>query len=449
MVNNRLVRKSLPYIIGITIFLILSMVADSQIAKNQDSERLKVAGKYSAFQYELTSILDREVTLMKGIITLLSFKEMELSDEEIYAYIDSLLPEEQKLIRNISILEGTTIRWAYPFETERGAIGIDLATVEGQQRGVLTVKEDKVNYFQGPVKLVQGEEGYIIRLPILYEDGTYWGQLSLVINREEYVNQIQRIALNNDIRVHIVSKNDQVIVYNDEDILDYKPLIFELVTDRMNLDIYVVPMNGWADNTMTLLSGFIISLLISVVIGIGIWYNLQATEKLEKMANRDFLTGVYNRHFFDEYIGIVIGEARRTREEIGFVIIDLNNFKYVNDTYGHLIGDEVLKKTAWLLDEHCRSKDVVFRIGGDEFMIVLSNISSPKIIEEFVQRIEKSFDEAFTFGHHTIKITPAIGYGIYPEDGMDVDAVARMADERMYTNKKEHKEEARKEQNNV
>jgi sensor domain CHASE-containing protein len=153
MTNNKLIRKSLPYIIGVIIFLILSMVADSQIAKNQDSERLKVAGRYSAFQYELTSILDREVTLMKGIITLLSFKKMQISDEEIYGYIDSLITEQQKLIRNISILEDTTIRWAYPVESERGAIGIDLATVDGQKRGVLTVKENRVNYFQGPVNL--------------------------------------------------------------------------------------------------------------------------------------------------------------------------------------------------------------------------------------------------------------------------------------------------------
>jgi diguanylate cyclase (GGDEF)-like protein len=444
MTNNKLIRKSLPYIIGIIIFLILSMVADSQIAKNQDSERLKAAGRYSAFQYELTSILDREVTLMKGIITLLSFKKMQISDEEIYGYIDSLITEQQKLIRNISILEDTTIRWAYPVETEQGAIGIDLATVEGQKRGVLTVKEERRSYFQGPVNLVQGGQGYIIRLPILQEDQSYWGQLSLVIDREEYVDQIRRIAMKNDIRVHIVSKLDRSIVYEDLTVLEEKPLVFELETDRMYLDIYVVPMKGWNDNTLTLLAGFIISLLVSVAIGVGIWYNLEAIKKLEKMANRDFLTGMYNRHFFDEYISIVIGEARRTKEDIGFVIIDLNNFKAINDTYGHLIGDEVLKRTARVLNEHCRSKDVVFRIGGDEFLIILPNISSDKVIKEFIKRIDASFEDEFMFGQQSIQISPAIGYGLYPEDGVDVDAVTRAADERMYTNKSEYKQEARK-----
>jgi diguanylate cyclase (GGDEF)-like protein len=444
MTNNKLIRKSLPYIIGVIIFLILSMVADSQIAKNQDSERLKVAGRYSAFQYELTSILDREVTLMKGIITLLNFKKMQISDEEIYGCIDSLITEQQKLIRNISILEDTTIRWAYPVESERGAIGIDLATVDGQKRGVLTVKENRVNYFQGPVNLVQGGQGYIIRLPILHEDQSYWGQLSLVIDREEYMNQIQRIAMKNNIRIHIVSKLDRTIVYEDLSVLEEKPLVFELETDRMNLDIYVVPMNGWNDNTLTLLAGFVISLLVSVAIGVGIWYNLQATKKLEKMANRDFLTGMYNRHFFDEYISIVIGEARRTKEDIGFVIMDLNNFKAINDTYGHLIGDEVLKKTARVLNEHCRSKDVVFRIGGDEFLIILPNIASHKVIKEFIKRIEDSFEDEFMFGQQSIRISPAIGYGLYPEDGVDVDSVTRAADERMYANKSEYKQEARK-----
>lgn len=439
MINNKWIRRSLPYVISVIIFLTLSMVVDSQIMKSQEAERLRVAGKYSTFQYELTSLLDYQVMLMNGIISLIQFNAMDLGDEEIYAYIDSIVPKGQKMIRSIGILEDTTIRWSYPYVDGQGTVGIDLAYVSGQSRGVLLVKEDKVNFFQGPVKLIQGGEGYIIRLPILHEDGAYWGQLSLVIDREEYVRQINTIAKKNEIRVHIVSQDDRKVVYQDEEILEKKPLRFELITDRMDLDVYVVPQNGWQEHSLSLLGGFVISLLISIAIGVGIWYNLQATQKLEKMANRDFLTGMYNRHFFDEYIGIVVGEARRSREDIGFVLIDLNNFKEINDTYGHLIGDEVLKKTAQVLDEHCRSKDVVFRIGGDEFLIVLPNISSPRVVKEFIKRIEVSFQDAFAFGQYSIQISPAIGFGTYPEDGVDVDSVTRAADERMYTNKSEQK----------
>lgn len=445
MINNKWIRRSLPYIISIIIFLTLSMVVDSQIAKSQEAERLMTAGRYSTFQYELTSILDQKVMLMNGIISLITFKDMNLVDEEIYAYLESIVPQEQKMIRTIGILEDTTVRWSFPYADGQGTVGIDLAKVSGQSRGVLTVKEERVNYFQGPVKLVQGGEGYIIRLPILYEDGSYWGQLSLVIDRAEYVREIYKIARRNDIRVHIVSKHDRGVVYGDAEVLEKKPLVFELRTERMDLDIYVIPQKGWQEHSLTLLGGFVISLLISIAIGIGIWYNLQATQKLEKMANRDFLTGMYNRHFFDEYIGIVIGEARRSKEDIGFVLIDLNDFKDVNDTYGHLIGDEVLKKTAQVLNEHCRSKDVVFRIGGDEFLIVLPNITSPRVIKEFIKRIEASFEDAFAFGQYSIHISPAIGYGMYPEDGVDVDSVTRAADERMYTNKSEHKQEREKE----
>ena len=107
-------------------------------------------------------------------------------------------------------------------------------------------------------------------------------------------------------------------------------------------------------------------------------------KELVSVAIKDALTGAYNRHYFDEYIQHELLNATRRNESISVVMVDLNKFKLANDTYGHAVGDEILITVAKMLKASIRDTDMVFRVGGDEFMLILprSRCNDIKMVEK-------------------------------------------------------------------
>ena len=159
-------------------------------------------------------------------------------------------------------------------------------------------------------------------------------------------------------------------------------------------------------------------------------------EMLEKTFNeaiKDPLTGLYNRKFFYENVTKLLDIADRENRPLLIIFIDLDNFKYVNDVYGHKRGDEVLKEVAEILKCGFRNSDIISRLGGDEFVvaILLKNNEEQikKIIDRTRDRIEKRLPE----------ISFSYGYAKYPDDGGCIERLIHVADERMYFNKRERK----------
>ncbi len=157
--------------------------------------------------------------------------------------------------------------------------------------------------------------------------------------------------------------------------------------------------------------------------------------ELQKKALYDPLTGLFNRHALIEFLTREIERIKREKGEKLFIIfLDLDNFKQVNDLYGHKKGDEVLKEVAELLKSHFRKYDIVARFGGDEFMVVVRN-SSRKNVEEILQKLQKRIEEIFKrFG-----ISVSYGIAVAPNDGTDLDRLINLADKRMYIMKERHK----------
>lgn len=97
----------------------------------------------------------------------------------------------------------------------------------------------------------------------------------------------------------------------------------------------------------------------------------EAQRKLEKQANRDYLTNLHNARYFNEIAKDLIKISKRENKALGIIVLDIDRFKNINDTYGHAAGDEIIKSLASLLKKHTRESDIVSRLGGDEFAILL------------------------------------------------------------------------------
>ncbi len=155
-------------------------------------------------------------------------------------------------------------------------------------------------------------------------------------------------------------------------------------------------------------------------------------DKIQYMAFHDALTGLPNRKLFSDRLSITLAHAKRNKTKIGIIMLDLDNFKEVNDTLGHDAGDVILKITAERLCESVREEDTVARFGGDEFVLILANIDSIEDAALIAQKIVDRFSEPVPVYSSQIIVTTSIGIAEYPEDGTEEGVLLKNADTAMY-----------------
>ncbi|MEW5745068.1 MAG: EAL domain-containing protein [Nitrospirota bacterium] len=155
-------------------------------------------------------------------------------------------------------------------------------------------------------------------------------------------------------------------------------------------------------------------------------------EEVRHMAHHDALTGLPNRRLFADILGLELAKARRSQGRFAVLFLDLDRFKYINDTLGHDIGDELLNMVAERLRGSVRESDIVSRMGGDEFNILLADIAHPEDIITVARKIIDSFREPFAVKKHTLHISTSIGISICPDDALDSESLFKNADIAMY-----------------
>jgi len=155
-------------------------------------------------------------------------------------------------------------------------------------------------------------------------------------------------------------------------------------------------------------------------------------EKLRYNAVTDHLTELPNRFLFFDRLNMALAQAQRDFQKLAIIMLDLDEFKKVNDTHGHNIGDQLLKAVAGRLVNMFRKGDTVARWGGDEFILLLPEIRLSDVAKNVAERILHSFSKPFEFDELKIPITASIGVALFPDDGDDADTLIKNADIAMY-----------------
>ncbi|MDH5424574.1 MAG: diguanylate cyclase [Gammaproteobacteria bacterium] len=164
-----------------------------------------------------------------------------------------------------------------------------------------------------------------------------------------------------------------------------------------------------------------------------------AEERIKHLAEFDQLTGLPNRELFKDRLDQAVHRTKRNKKEIALLFIDLDAFKSVNDTYGHQTGDELLQEVAQRLLACVREQDTVARLGGDEFMIILESLVDKEDAALVAEKVIKSLSNKIQLGKHEASIGASIGISVYPDDGVDQEALIKYADMAMYQAKSKGK----------
>jgi diguanylate cyclase (GGDEF)-like protein/PAS domain S-box-containing protein len=196
-----------------------------------------------------------------------------------------------------------------------------------------------------------------------------------------------------------------------------------------NLELRLRRRDGsavWVLENMMLLDGTIEGTIIDIT------DRKHAQEQMEYQAYHDALTGLPNRLLFRDRISVALAHARRSSRASAVMFLDLDQFKLVNDTLGHTVGDRMLQVIAARIVTCVRADDTVARMGGDEFTILLGDLNDRKGAAAVAQKVLEALRYPVTLDEHELYLTTSIGIAIFPEDGADAETLLKNADRAMY-----------------
>ena len=256
----------------------------------------------------------------------------------------------------------------------------------------------------------------ILDEPLYPETGAYWSLVDYISRRYIVLTNTENAKVCRMIAPDYLRK----VLRKESDILKFE---YCIRNENIYKVMHVIPIEWAKDNRLTKV------MLVSMDIGQKI--------ELENMANTDGLTGLFNERYFTNIL------QNKEKKKLPFVLfyIDLDRFKPINDTYGHSTGDQVLQEIARRLQECIRSNDYAFRIGGDEFALIICSAYDKAFCCHMAERIQIALTEPIKLAGKTLQVGVSCGCAAFPEDSSEAEEVRAIADQRMYEEKEKHHRE--------
>ena len=300
-----------------------------------------------------------------------------------------------------------------------------------------------------PFTLRKNFSGALGYLPIYLEnergESSFWGFATVTILFPEIFQEVNlarltKLGFDYQIwRIHPDTNRKQVIASSRISALD-RPVEQQFDISNGSWTLSLTPIAGWnssLDLFSKLLLGFCLSLMLAALVKLFLESKLHASE-LEKTAHFDTLTGLPNRRLLLYRLNEAIARSQRSDKKIAICCLDLDNFKAVNRSLGCKAGDYLLVRIAKRLQKFVRAEDIIARVGGDEFVIVLQDLSYNEEVKIILERIIEAITNPIVLDSQIISVSASIGVTIFPHDNCSINALLRYADKAMSYSKKQN-----------
>jgi len=433
-------KKILSVIIAVlvTSFFIRSFIVieKRQLRYEEQSNRLNaiktLTGITDAMQRELdksfeyTEFLDMIITEDKNIST------------DMLREYSNLILDRNETIKNIQIAPEGVIKWVYPQEGNEKAIGHDLMSDPKRSPYVEAAIEERIPITQGPVEALQGGLLVFSRKAIyVVENGIekFWGLSIVTLDFNELIKKCGLSPRKEGYYFAFRApkpdtRND--FLWGEHGIFEKDPLIKTVETGDQKWEVGILPEDGWYGKRYFTVQMDKLFLIIAIVIFalVSMYINLHL--KIFEDARLDPLTRTLNKKYFRKYVEKKLKQKNKIH---GFIVLDMDDFKSINDNFGHPVGDSVIIEVSKRIRSVLRNTDRLSRFGGDEYSVFIYNAGNEGTVNKVRDRILEAVNSPMELNGLKLDVSVSAGTSVFPQDGTSFNELLRISDQRMYSNK--------------
>jgi diguanylate cyclase len=432
--KNQIISIVLALLVWFMVFGVLQTLAKYEKNKHLAKEK-QDAENYGEL---LRSSVDRELNsllfISNGLASYLSVYKEELDSSKVNAILKDMW-SRAKHVRNLGVAVGYHFKYVYPIEGNESVIGVDLHNLHSQWPKVQMAITSRQGILDGPLDLIQGGSGIIYRYPVFIKD-QYWGILSTVIDTQPFLEDAFHRNHNHEYDFAIRTQDGNVF-YGDPNLFKHKRVVL-IVSNLPNgkWEWAIEKRDVQKPTYFYVLDA--LSLVLSTLAALSVYYYFHKHNSLSREALIDSLTNLPNRRYLEKALLSASADAERNREMIAVMLIDLDYFKSINDTRGHAFGDAALIKVAEIIQSQIRGNDILSRIGGDEFVLVLNHLKSANDAKKVATKVIKAFNEMQSILGIPVRLSLSIGLttSIIGKK-INIKQLIKQADEALYLAKGE------------
>lgn len=440
-----------PLIIAVLVFMLtqafgwLYVQDEKQQLLNEQKHNVFI--RLSTLKANLEGLVNSHLVVLRGLKAEVAINPTIAKAR--FSEIARELISDDLHIRNIALAPDLIVSHVYPLAGNGKVLGLNYRKLPGQLAAIEKSIAVNAIIVAGPVNLVQGGRGLIARLPVYVgqERGEFWGIIGAVIRYEELMEEagVNEKFWRNGLWIRGKDATGRDGLFFNE--TPSQQAIANSVTFDIRLpygswQIGYYPEGGWQVDTRQLLPLYIFTIFLASVSAIGSYIILvayrdkgEAVKTANLRANYDGLTGLMNRHRFTQELISTIERADQDGTQFSLLFLDIDDFKPVNDTYGHHVGDLLLQEFSQRISYGIRDSDTAARLAGDEFVVVIDGYDSLSQLEMLAERLLRSVAEHYTLDGHRLSISASIGVSSFPDDGRDPSVLLKSADRAMYSAK--------------
>ncbi len=397
------------------------------------------------------SDLERSLSLAFTSTQILAHQiEVDQGNTELFENYAKNIMDSIGGIENIQLAPDGIIQLIYPLKGNENAIGLDVLNHPRYREAAQLAIREKTMIAVGPVKLVQGGIAVIGRTPIFIggtDNAKFWGFASALILLDNLladtgIRELEEEGYSVTLERNHTDTSEKSVFYESSTPINPKTAVqsdITLPTGTWTLIISLDVSDKIESRSHTLM-------LITVIIGVltSLFLFLisirpkqleqevqKKTKELQKLAYNDPLTGLPNRRYLNDLLPQYLSELQANNQSGAFIYFDLDNFKSINDSIGHDIGDRVLQEVARRLTSSIDENDLIIRLGGDEFAIILGD-GSIDSIEDTAKKILSNIQKILRIEHREFKLSTSLGVSLFPQHSQNVLELMRFSDVALY-----------------
>lgn len=429
-IKNNFSAMAIASVVFIVFFVMFEVLISAEAAKADAKQKVAAAHYATTLKLKVDRELNALLFVSNGLSSYLTIYHRELEPKRVQNMLADLYAQT-KNVRNLAIAVGYTITYMYPVTSNEKAIGVDYHDLPQQWPKVKEAIDRQQGVLTGPLDLVQGGRGLIYRYPV-FIDQQYWGLLSTVINSDAFFQSAFQTVLNDEFDFAIRDKHNAQAVYGNLDLFN-RPRAYISASDFPDAAWEWVVVQKMNKPSQLIVIARIMGIVIAVLLSALVYFMLRERKMLTVLAMHDSLTGLANRRLLEFRLEQALAHAKRFKRNLAILFIDIDHFKKLNDTYGHDVGDALLKVIATRLRSAIRDVDTVSRISGDEFVIVLDELNDINDANVVAAKIVQLFKEPAEVLNERVPMSVSVGVATFGQDGEEtVKRLLKKADIALY-----------------